>query len=111
MRAGMMRDRLRFDRKRTGRDAYGNPEGGWDEGILRTWGNLLETLGRERLAAGRMESAATATIRVRGSVAVAAITPGDRIFARGQIWDIKGRAVVGRKADEIEFLCEAGGGA
>lgn len=108
MRAGQMRDRLRFDRKQTGRDATGNAAQGWDEGYLQTWGDVLETLGREKVSAGRIESAGTATVRVRGSVAAQAVTAGDRIFMRDALWDIKGLARVGRKGDQIEFLCERG---
>jgi head-tail adaptor len=104
-----MRDRVRFDRKKTGRDAYGNEAEGWQEGFLKTYGDILETLGKERVAAGRLEGSATATLRVRGSVAASGITAADRVFMRGGLWSILGLARVGRKGETLEFLCERGG--
>ena len=108
MGAGKMRDVLRFERKASGKDRFGNPVDGWAL-FLRVRGDVLETLGKERLAAGRLEANATATVRVRGSAKARQLGAADRVFMRGAHWNIKGSAPVGRDGAQIEFVCEKGG--
>lgn len=109
MRAGNLRERVAFERAAEGtRDAYGNLVPGWIP-HLKTFGDVLETMGKERIAAGRMEGQGTATLRIRGSARAREITAADRVHMRGQIWQIVGIAEVGRKGAEIEFLCEREG--
>lgn len=111
-RAGKYRDRVEVQRESdTGAlDAYGNPAGqSW--GTLGTfWGDLRETPGRERIAAGRLEAPATATLRLRRSPESLGITAADRVLARGQVWAITGAPVDpdGRRA-EVELTLERGG--
>jgi SPP1 family predicted phage head-tail adaptor len=69
---------------------------------------MLEGLGREKVAAGRVESPRTATIRIRQSTEAEALTEADRVQARGVAWNIRSIVRVGRKNDVLEMLCEAG---
>ncbi len=112
MRASRYRDRVSLERETdTGAlDTYGNPVSpSWGE-LGDFWGNLRETTGKERVAAGRLEAPATATLRLRRSPEAEAITAADRVLARGQTW-----AIVGGPIDpdgtrrEIELTLERGG--
>jgi len=111
-RAGQYRDRVTVERQAdTGAlDGFGNPAGaGWVE-YGKFWGNLRETPGKERVAAGRLEAPATATLRLRRSAETAAITAADRVVARGQTWAIAGAPVDpdGRRR-EVEVILDRGG--
>lgn len=85
-------DRILVQRQSGGDlDAYGNASApSWDalSGGGEFWGDLRETPGRERVAAGRIEAPATATLRLRRSPASLAIEAGDRVLARGATWAI-----------------------
>ncbi len=113
--AGQYRDKVRIQRKggSGGRDAVGNlRDADWvdlqPKAVFR--GRLQETRGRERLAAGRLEDTATATLRVRYNTQTATITGADRVVARGHVWTILGAPIDpdGRRR-EIEITLERGG--
>lgn len=105
--AGKFHDRVTFQRPGVGDDGYGNVTAPWIDDVT-VWADMLEQLGKERVAAGRVESARAATIRVRQSSQVAAVKTSWRIIARGEAWNIRSIAAVGRKNDVLEMLCEAG---
>ena len=107
MRAGDLRDRVTIQRATNSDDGFGNTISGWSD-LLTVWANVRETPGKEIVAAGRIEASRTATIRVRASSQSRGVTAADRIIARGQVWNIRGRAEVGDGRELIEFLCEAG---
>ena len=105
---GQYRDPITVERQANTPDAYGNVGGAW-ETLLTTRADIRETPGKERIQGGALESTRTATIRVRGHSATEAITPADRIIARGETWNIRSGPVLVRHAPEvIEFLCETG---
>lgn len=96
-------------------DEYGNPidDMGNSTGEFTThltvWADIRETPGREKVASGAVESTRTATIWVRASAATSAISPADRLIARGEIWNIRSGPVRVNQAPRIlEFLCETG---
>lgn len=110
-RAARYRDRVTVERETaTGLDAYGNPGAPSWATLGEYWGDLRETPGKERLAAGRLEAPATATLRLRRSANAAGIAAADRVLARGFTW-----AIVSAPIDpdgtrrEVEFLLERGG--
>lgn len=113
-RASRYRDRVTVEREtETDTDAlddYGNPADPTWGALGAFWADMRETTGRERVAAGRLEAPATATVRLRRSAETAAITAADRVQARGQTW-----AIVGAPIDpdgsrrEVEFTLERGG--
>ncbi|MHA7870590.1 MAG: head-tail adaptor protein [Salipiger thiooxidans] len=123
MSAGRFRDRVEFQRKTSSgqtapsdaTDEYGNPidDMGNSTGEfahhLTIRADIRETPGRERIANGAVESTRTATIRVRACAATAAITPADRLLARGEIWNIRSGPIRVKQTPRIlEFLCETG---
>jgi SPP1 family predicted phage head-tail adaptor len=107
MAAGKFRERVTFQRQGVGDDGYGNVTTPWTD-HLTVWADVLEGLGRERVAAGRLESPKTATIRIRQSTEAATLTEADRVMARDVAWNIRSIVRVGRKNDVLELLCEAG---
>ena len=107
MAAGKFADRVTFQRQGAGDDGYGNVTTPWVD-HLTVWADVLEGLGREKVAAGRVESPKTATIRIRQSTDAATLTEADRVQARGVAWNIRSIVRVGRKNDVLEMLCEAG---
>lgn len=109
-RAGRFKDRIALHKKRAGLDAAGNTVTGFDEALGSVSADVLETLGRERLASGRTEGNATATVRVRASALTRQITVADRIALRGGLWLVIADPIeVGQKGTLLEFLVERGG--
>jgi len=107
MSAGRLRDLIAVQRLVEGDDGHGNVETGWAE-LMVIWADVRETPGKERVEAGRLQSGATATIRVRLDPDTAAITAKDRIVARGKTWNIRGLAQVDRHGAVLDILCESG---
>jgi SPP1 family predicted phage head-tail adaptor len=107
MSAGNLRDRITIQRATTGDDGYGNTVTGWAD-LLTVWADVRETMGKERVDAGRVEASRTATIRVRASSATRALTEADRVIARGRPWNIRSVAEVGNDREMLDLLCEVG---
>lgn len=107
MKAADLRERITIQRQTETVDEYGNVTGAWAD-HLTVWADIRETLGKEKVEAGRVEASRTATIRVRRSSATAGITEADRIQARGAAWNIRSIAQVDRAGAMLEMLCEAG---
>ena len=105
MAAGKYRDRITVSRLNEDDDGYGNVTTAWEE-IGKLWADVLEGLGKEAIASGRLDSPRTATIRLRSGVLSRSITEADKITVRGADWDIQGIAGVGRKGGVIEITCE-----
>lgn len=107
MTAGSLRDRVTFQRATSGDDGYGNAITAWAD-HLTVWSNVRETLGKERVDAGRVEASRTATIRVRQSSDTLGLTEADRVTVRGQAWNIRSIAAVGNDGAMLDILVEAG---
>lgn len=84
MRAGRLDSRVRFDlRAITSDDGFGNVETDWAE-RLTVWAGFRPEFGREKVAAGRLESTLRGTLTVRRSPSSEAITTADRaVFVSG----------------------------
>lgn len=108
MSAGKLNERVVFGRLVGGVDAYGNPASEWDDDYLTVWADVLETPGREALAAGRVEASRTATMRVRRSPDSLALTEADRVSCRGRVWNIRSIGDVSRNREMLEFVIEVG---
>jgi SPP1 family predicted phage head-tail adaptor len=107
VKSGNLRDRVSFERPSGTRDADGNTVQAWDP-LFTVWADVLETLGREKVAAGAVASASMATVRVRVSSQTRSLTPADRALFRGAVWNIRSIVAVGRRNEMIELLCERG---
>lgn len=82
--AGQRNNRVRFERRPAqDDDGFGNTLGPWDE-VVTCWAGFRPQFGRERLAAGALESGLTGTLTVLRFTATAGLTEADRaIFAAG----------------------------
>lgn len=107
MRAGNLNERVTFQRATAGDDGYGNAIVAWAD-HLTVWADVRETMGKERVDAGRIEASGTATVRIRASDAARALTAADRMVARGSIWNIRSVAPVGNDRAMLDLLCERG---
>jgi len=108
VRRGNIRERVTFERYTTDEtDIHGNPVSGWAV-HLTVWADVRETLGKEKVDAGRVEASNTATFRIRASAASRALTEADRAIARGSTWNIRSIVPVGNKGAMLDLLCEKG---
>lgn len=107
MQAGKLRERVVFQRQVIADDGHGNDLASWSD-HLTVWADMLERLGGEKIAAGKLESSRLATVRVRSFTETRGLTEADRLMARGRAWNIRSIAAVGRKGEMLELLCEAG---
>jgi len=106
--AGRLNHRVQFNRQSVEPDEYGNVTGEF-EPFLTVWGNVRDTTGKERVAAGSVENNRTATIRIRSSIQARGLTEADQAVARGETWNIRGIAFADDKGAMLDLLVEAGG--
>jgi len=103
-----MRDRVQFQSRVPLDDGYGNVTDGFDDKGTPLWCNFRETLGKERVEAGRVQASNTGTLRLRDSSASRAITEADVALIRGQAWNIRSIVPVMDRGAYIEMLLEGG---
>ena len=104
-----LRHRVTFNRQSDETDAYGNVKGEF-EALLTVWGNVRETTGKERVAAGSVEGVRTATIRVRKKVVKHLnLTGADQAVARGETWNLSEPSNVADNDAYLDILATAGG--
>ena len=73
--AGQLRDRAAFYRLNATPDGYGNTSTGWAASpFLTVWAAFRPERGRERVEAGRLESAVAGVLTVRSSSDTRAVT-------------------------------------
>ena len=108
IKAGNLRDRITIQRREHTADGFGNEQTGNPVDIGTIWADVLERLGGEKLASGAVMETRMATIRIRHSAFALSIVPSDIVVARGDVWNIRSIAAVGRKNELIELLCEFG---
>jgi len=108
-RAGNFRERALFERPPASTDVdlddYGNEADDVLAAIATVWADIrMEGPGSEKLGAGRLEATEVITLRVRDSATMRGVTGGDRVTARGKVWNLQAAGVhVGRKRDVLEF--------
>lgn len=107
MAAGPLRDRVTFQREVRTTDAGGGAATIW-QNDLTVWGGFRPERGRERLEAGRLESAVAGVLRVRSSTDTGAITAANRVLIRGEQYQIRTADNPDRKNQYIEFVVERG---
>ncbi len=108
MQAGRLRHRVVFESFAGTDDGFGNKVGPW-VAFLTEYGDLRDTPGKERVAAGRLEAAATGTLRLRQSSLTLAITEAHRVRDhRGRLWNIRGIADPSSRGEVLEMLLERG---
>lgn len=106
-RAGLMRDRVTFQRMAATSDEFGNTTGSWSNHFTRS-AHLIERTGKESIEGGALSDVSTATLRVRKDAHTAALSAADRVIARGQTWAIRSVIQADNKGQMLEFLIEKG---
>ena len=107
MKTPNLREQVVFERLTEGDDGFGNTVTGW-QAHLTVWADVRETLGKERVDAGRVEDSNTATVRIRNFPASRGLTPADRVVMRGVPWNIRSIVPMGNRGQYLDALCERG---
>ncbi len=100
MTAGRFRDRVVIERRGGADDGFGNPAPEWGA-YMTVWANVRFTVGRERVAAGRLDGPRSATIRFRRGLLAEAITNEDRAVFERSAWSV---VAVGFAGDKNQFV-------
>lgn len=109
MRAGQLRHRVAFQRVGGGKDRLGHPTGA-AVALFTVWGNLRETTGKERVAAGTTTGHRVATIRIRNSTQSQGLkAETDSAVARGVTWNIRNIAYADGAGVMLDLLVDTGG--
>lgn len=107
IRAGELRSVCAFERRAAAADSYGNvTNGSWAPLVTRR-GWLKFGSSRERIEAGRMESAVMATLWLRADAATRGITAADRVTISGAVYAIRS-VVEPPETGRIEMVVERG---
>lgn len=109
--AGLMVNRVRFERRASGSDDYGNVLSSW-ETLFAVWAGFKAMAGREALEAGRLESTMAGVLTVRRSANTATLLASDRgVFVigpyAGKTFNIRS-IVPGADMSTLEMTIEEG---
>ena len=106
MQGGRLWHKLQFQRIDGTTNQYGDISGDFVD-LFATRGNVRETTGKERIAAGSVENVRTATIRLRKNSKTETLREADRVIARGETWDILGIANVDDQGAMLDLAVRA----
>ena len=106
-RAGLLRDRVTFQRLKSGSDAYGNEYDNWYDLAARS-AELTEKTGQRQVEGGALQDVARAILLCRSDSVTAAITSADRVIARDITWSIQTATQADPKGEMREFVLEKG---
>ena len=104
VRAGKLRDKVRFQNRQEAADQYGNTRTQW-ENYANRYGFLREMPIPETFSVGVVQATGKAELTVRADSKVLALPDRARVLARGRWWNITGRfRRVGETASERGFM-------
>lgn len=106
-RAGLLRDRVTFQRMASTTDDFGNTTGTFSDHFSRN-AELIERIGKEEIQGGALADVSSAKLRVRSDAKTKALTAADRVSARGTTWAIRSIIQVSAKGDLLELALEKG---
>ena len=106
-RAGLMRDRVTFQRMAATTDDFGNTTGNFADHLTRS-AHIVERTGKESVELGAMSDVSSATLRIRKDALTSALTAADRVVARGTTWAIRSIIQVDNKGQTLELLIQKG---
>jgi SPP1 family predicted phage head-tail adaptor len=107
-RAGQLSDRVTFEAEQLTPDGGGGSALAWIS-VATVWGQFIPERGRERLEAGRLESAIAGVLRVRSSALMRTITAAHRVQIKSVPYQIRSFSNPDRRNRMIEMLVESGG--
>lgn len=103
-----MRHRATFQRESAGADAFGNVTQGTWATLTEVWAKFTPERSRERLEAGRMESAVSGTLTVRSTATTRGITEADRVVFRSETYNIRAIINPDQRGRFLEMAVERG---
>lgn len=105
MRAGILTQRITFQRRTSQKNDYGEPLDVWRD-LVSVWAAVEPISGREFFTALQVQSDITTRITCRYSSAVAAIGPQDRIKHGAVVYDIRHPPIdKDMRHREMQFMC------
>ena len=108
--AGDLKERVRFERRATGDDGFGNTvPGEWQEQFTR-WAMFLMRPGSEAVLGARLEGRQPVTIIVRFDSQTKTITPDWRAVdvRTGKVYAIRAAEDMDRRRQWWSMVCEGG---
>jgi len=108
MLAGGLNKRARFEALVRTPDGGGGYDEAWVP-LVTAWAQFSPERARERVQAGRIESAFAGVLRIRSSAAARQITQQHRVVLDGVTYDIKSVANPDQRNDMIEMSIESVG--
>lgn len=106
MRAGDLNKRARFEALVRTSDGGGGYDELWQH-LMTVWAQFSPERARERLQAGRLESAFAGVVRIRSSSMARTITQQHRVVIGGVTYDIKSVSNPDQRNDMIEMSVES----
>jgi SPP1 family predicted phage head-tail adaptor len=103
MAAGQYDTQINLERRRSGRDAAGQPVQGWTLFAAGVWADVRHLTGLEAIKAGAETSTVKASIRIRWRAGIGADM---RVVVNGAPYEIKSIAP-NRRGGYIDLACEA----
>ena len=106
-RAGALNKRVTFQVESVTDDGGGGGALSWTD-VVTVWGGFQPERGRERLQAGRLESAVAGVLRVRSSSATRALTAAHRVLIDGLAYQIRSITNPDQRNAYLEMTVERG---
>lgn len=106
MRAGTLNKRARFEALVRVPDGAGGYTEEWQP-AMTVWAGFSPERARERIQAGRIETAFAGVLRIRSSTQAREITQQHRVTVDGVTYGIKSNANPDQRNDMLEFSVEA----
>lgn len=107
---GALRHRATFQRESAGTDDFGNVTQGTWTTLAEVFAGFKPERSRERLEAGRLESAVAGTLTIRSTTTTRGITEADRVVFRGETYNIRGITNPDQRGRFLEMTVERGVG-
>ena len=107
--AGQLRDRVAFQKKVSVSDGGGGSTTSWQTQFT-VWGGFRPERGRERLEAGRLESAVAGVLKVRSSVQARTVDASWRVLIDSVAYQVRSITNPDRRDRFLEMTIERGVG-
>lgn len=104
MRAGKMRHRVTFQRRQSGKDAYGKENGPYAD-LATIWAEVEPLTGREFFASLQVQSEKAIRVRCRWQQKLSDLTTKDRAAFNGRLFDIQSTINVLERNVELQIMC------
>lgn len=110
MRAGRLAERVRFERRASTDDGFGNHEGAWETLVSAVAAEIRPVSGKEEVLAERLSGVTAFEIRVRASTDTLGVDVGDRAVNQrsGATFNIRSITNPDQRGRELLMTCTEG---